>query len=120
MAQEIDKATQIRLNTPLALGTNFDPQDSEFLKLIVSKIEERGISLFIPSSIINQELYARLTPDAKTKVDMEAFTTLAALREIYGLHKTYQAPTYQLQNLVRKVRLTKETFEKTAGDVFII
>ena len=116
----IDPQTQLMLNTPLALTQGFDPRDEAFLNQIVSDVEQGKIKLFVPFSLVNATLYETLPPKKKAVVDSRAFTTLAAIREIYNLWKTYKKPTYQLSNLITKVRLTKEEFETQQGDVFIV
>lgn len=118
--QNIGPETQKRLNNPLPLEGMLDPKDEAFLQQILQKIDKNEINLFTPSSLINNQVYDKLTPQEQAKVDMEAFSTLAALREITGLWKAGKSTTYQLQNLLHKVRLTKEKFEREEGDVFII
>ena len=70
--------------------------------------------------MINQEVYNKLSEKIQGETDMNAVSLLARLSDIKGLHDTGQTNSYQMQNLVEQVRLTKERLEKDAGDVFII
>ncbi len=116
----IDEETQKRLNTPLQKSGSLEPEDDAFLKDVIAKTEKGSINLFTPSSLLNKPVYEKLPNEKKAVVETEAFTTLAALREIVNLWRTYQTSTFQLQNLIHKVRLSKERFEKDIGDVFVI
>jgi hypothetical protein len=116
----IDPETQKRLNTPLEMQSGFDPADEAFLHQIVAHVDEKRIDLYVPSSLINDQVYSGLADAEKAVIDQKAFTTLGAIRDIYNLWKTYQQPTFQLQNLLSQVRLAKEQFETAEGDVFII
>lgn len=120
MTKQIDPETQKLLNTPLQKAGPLEPEDQGFLNSILQKVEKKQIQLFTPSSLLNHSVYDALPPEKKAMVDVQAFSTLAVLREIANLWKIYQTPTFQLQNLIHKVRLTKERFERDIGDVFII
>lgn len=117
---DIDPETQKRLNEPLKNPAGLSPEDTAFLQSIISKIESGQIKLYTPSSLMNETVYEKLPQNQRARTEMEAFSTLASIREIYGLSKAYTEPTFQLQNLVSKVRLTKERFESKEGDVFKI
>lgn len=91
-----------------------------FLNQIISHVESGKISLYAPSSILNMPVYEKISPEQKAKADTQSFSLVAALREIYGLWKAYQTATFQLANLVSKIRIIKENFEKEMGDVFVV
>lgn len=120
MDQTTSPETQKMLNTPPVNPQGFDPADQAFLNQIVANIDGGKINLYAPSSLLNHAVYDGMPGDRKSKVDTQSFSLLAALREVYGLWKAYQNPTYQLLNLLHKIRLTKEQFETEQGDVFII
>ena len=118
--QAIDPEMQKRLNEPLRNPHGLTKEDEAFLRSIVSRIEASQINLYVPSSLYNETVYEKLPPEEKARVEIQAFSTLASIREIYGLFKAYPEPTFQLENLVHKVRLVKEQFESSKGDVFIV
>lgn len=116
-----DDATQRSLNTPLQDSTgSLDGKDQEFLNLVISLIDDKKIELYQPSTLINNVIYDKLDDLAKGKVDLESINMLAGIREMKGLYDNGFQDTYQMANLVHRLRLTKERLEETAGDVFII
>ncbi len=116
-----DDATQRSLNTPLQDSTgSLDGKDQEFLNLVISLIDDKKIDLYQPSTLINSGIYDKLDDLAKGKVDLESINMLAGIREMKGLYDNGFQDTYQMANLVHRLRLTKERLEETAGDVFII
>jgi len=116
-----DEATQRSLNTPLQDSTgSLDGKDQEFLNLVISLIDDKKIDLYQPSTLINSEIYDKLDDLAKGEVDLESINMLAGIREMKGLYDNEFQDTYQMANLVHRLRLTKERLEETAGDVFII
>ncbi len=116
-----DDATQRSLNTPLQDSTgSLDGKDQEFLNLVISLIDDKKIDLYQPSTLINSGIYDKLDDLAKGNVDLESINMLAGIREMKGLYDNGFQDTYQMANLVHRLRLTKERLEETAGDVFII
>lgn len=118
--KQIDPDTQKLLNTPLEKAGGLDSEDQQFLDSVLRKVEKGEIQLFTPSSLLNHKVYDALPPEKKSVVDMQSFSVLAVLREMVNLWNAYKTVTFQLQNLIHKVRLTKEKFEKEIGDVFVI
>lgn len=116
----LDPAAQQRLNEPLVNPKGLGPQDQAFLDMLIAKIDRKEINLLAPSSLINHAVYDQLTEDKQGKVDFDALNLASTLRNIYNLWKFYQKPTYQIENLVHQVRLTKERLEEISGDVYVI
>ena len=117
----MDEATQKNLNTPLQDSTgSIDGKDQEFLNLILSLIEEGKIDLYKPSSLLNNDVYNTLNDKQKGEVDIAAMNMLNAIREIKGLNDNGFRDTFQMNNLVSKLRYNKEELESADGDVFII
>lgn len=117
---QIDPQTQKKLNDPLVNPKGLSTEDQNFLNLVVSKVEKGEINLMQPSSLINHAIYDQLPEDKQGKVDFDAMNLLTTLRNIYDLWKMYQQPTFQIENLVHQVRLTKERLEEISGDVYVI
>ena len=117
----IDEATQRNLNTPLQDSTGrLDGKDQEFLNLIISLIDDKKIDLYQPSTLINNAVYDKLDEQEQGKVDLEAMNMLTAIREIKGLYDNGYKETFQMENIVHRLRITKERLEQVSGDVFII
>lgn len=117
---QITPETQKLLNTPLSNPKGLSQEDQAFLIDVCAKVESKKINLLAPSSLINQPVYEKLPEDKKGKVDFDAVNMASTLREIYGLWKAYQMPTFQIENLVHQVRLTKERLEEVSGDVYVV
>jgi hypothetical protein len=117
---ELSAKQQEELNAPEKDMTGVDVQDTAFLNDVVSKIEKKSIDLYKPSSLLNNEVYDKLSGENQAKADMDAFNMLSTIREIHNLWKLGHRESYQIQYLVRKIRLTKERLEEVGGDIFII
>jgi hypothetical protein len=114
-----DEKTQQELNTPLA-GSGVVQKNQEFLDLVLKLIKDGKIDLYKPETLINHEVYDKLDEAKQGKVDLEAMNLLSAVREIKGLYDAEYQDTYQMQNLVDRVRNTKERLEEEGGNLFII
>ncbi|MEK9132186.1 MAG: hypothetical protein AAB606_00545 [Patescibacteria group bacterium] len=117
---QIDPETQKRLNQPLVNPNGLSPEDQAFLSLVMSKVDKGEINLLSPSTLLNQAVYDALPEEQQGKVDYDAVNLATTLRNIYDLWKLEQKPTFQIENLVRQVRLTKERLEQISGDVYVI
>lgn len=117
---QIDPQTQKRLNEPLVNPQGISAEDQAFLSMLVDKVEQGKINLLQPSTLLNHVIYDQLTPEKQGKVDFDAVNLLTTIRNIYGLWKTHQTPTFQIENMVHQVRITKERLEEISGDVYII
>lgn len=116
----IDDSHQKELNTPLAVQGGIKAEDKEFLEFVLSLVKEGKIDLFVPHTLINDSVYDNLSEKEQGEVDIEAVNTLSAIRKIKDLHDAGFDDSYQMENLVQKVRIKKENFENSIGDVFII
>lgn len=114
----VNPQIQQELNTPLKSGGS--SQNREFLEMLIKLIEEGKINLYNPDSLINHAIYEKLDQQAQGKADYEAMNLLASIREIRGLHDAGYSDTYQMDNLVERLRVTKERLENIGGDIFII
>ena len=116
----IDPQIQKMLNDPTVNPKGLSQEDQAFLNMVVDKVERKAINLLMPSSLVNHAVYDALTPELQGKIDFDAVNLATTLRNIYDLWKYYQKPTFQIENLVRQVRLTKERLEAVEGDVYVI
>ncbi|KKP37042.1 MAG: hypothetical protein UR27_C0010G0064 [Candidatus Peregrinibacteria bacterium GW2011_GWA2_33_10] len=108
------------VNNPPIDPDEFNDEDQKFLKHILKLIEDKTIDLMTPSTLYNDKVYDELSPEGKTKVEFEAANLLAKIRQIKSLYDGGFERSYQLENLIRSVRLSKERIEEIRGDVFII
>ena len=117
---EISSKDQAALNKPLGHPGGLTDKDSEFLALLLAKIEKKEIDLYRPNTLLNDAVYDKLNEAAKAKAEVDAFNMLATIREIKKLWDAKLSNTYQMENLVSKMRVTKERLEEAGGDIFVI
>ncbi len=117
---EISPQTQQVLNKPLEHPEEIDEKDRQFLQTLVDKIEKGEIKLFQPSSLFNRPVYDKMSEQAQGKAEMDAFNLLGTVRDIYRLWQAGERNTYQIENLVHRIRVTKERLEEAGGDIYII
>lgn len=116
----IDWKTQKELNIPLAISGQADEKTLQFLEMLVKLINDGKISLYNPDTLINHAVYDKLSLEKQSKVEVEAFNLLNAIRDIKGLYDAGYKNTFQMLNEVERLRLTKERLEELGGDLFII
>jgi len=117
---ELSSKTQDALNKPLGHPGGLTDKDQEFLAVLVDKIEKKEINLYQPSSLLNHAVYDKLSDQAKAKAELDALNLLNAIREVYKLWQSAHKATYQIENLVHRIRVTKERLEEAGGDIYII
>jgi len=117
---QISEEVQVELNQPLKDDSGVDTKDQEFLAMLIDKIEKKEIDLHKPTTLINTEVYDKLDETAQGKADYDAFNLLGTIREINNLWSSGHKDSFQIQNLVHKIRITKEGLEEIGGDIFII
>jgi len=117
---QIDPEIQKMLNQPPVNPQGLSAEDQAFLNLVVDKVDRKEINLLSPSTLINHAVYDKLPQESQGKVDFDAVNLASTLRNIYGLWKATNQATYQIENMVRQVRLTKERLEQISGDVYVI
>ena len=119
-SQGITGESQENLNKPLVDSTGVSDEDQAFLNDVIAKIESGQINIYVPSSLINSEVYDKLDEMKQGKVDLNAMTLLSNVRQIKDLHEMGSMDTYQAQNIVNSCRLMKERVEQEHGNCYII
>ena len=117
---ELSPKEQEALGKPLGHPGGLSGKDKEFLNLLVEKIEKKEINLYQPNTLMNHAVYDKLSEQDRTKAEFDAFNMLGAIRDIYRLWQADHRATYQLENLVHRIRETKERLEEAGGDIYII
>jgi hypothetical protein len=119
-AMPVSDEVQKELNQPLEAAESVEEKNAKFFKDLLAKLEDGSLNLLIPSTLMNSAVYDKLSEKKQGEVDLNAVSLLARLRDIKSLHDLGSADTYQMENLIEQVRLTKEQLEKKVGDVFVI
>ena len=115
-----DDSTQNMLNTPAKNPDGVGSDVMQFLKTLIEMIENGKIDLYKPDTLVNSDLYNKLPGEKQGEVDMEATNLLSAIREIKGLYDSGNKESFQIQNLVERLKNTKERLEKEGGNLFVI
>lgn len=108
------------INDPKSDPSGVSQDDTEFLNMVMDKVERGEINLLDPNTLLNNKVYDKLGEEAKGKADFNALNLLATLRQIKSLWDLDKRDSFQIQNLVRQVKMTKERLEAEGGDIFII
>lgn len=106
------------LNQPIAHHN--EAEDEAFLDLVLGLIGTKKIDLYKPSSLLNEAVYGAASDEARRKADFEAVQMIATVREIKDLCDHGFRESFQVENLVYRLRVTKERLEEAGGDLFII
>jgi len=120
MNKTLDENVQQMINKPQADPTGIGQEDREFIENVMKLINDGTIELHTPSTLMNKQVYEIIDEKCQGIADMNAVHLLADLRQIKKLYETEQKESYQIQNLIHKLRMTKERLEKECGDVYII
>ena len=116
----IDDTMQAELNKPLTDPTGISAEDMSFLTEVMAKVDTGDINLLVIDTLINHEVYDKLDEVSQGRIDIEAHNILSTLRQIRTLWDLKETDSFQIQNLVHQLRISKERFEGKEGDVFII
>lgn len=117
---DITAESQKTLNNPLPRQGGLDEKDTEFLAMLMVKVDKNEINLYRPDTLLNYSVYDKLSLEAKGKADFDAVNMLATIREIRKLWNLGYRDTYQIENLTHQLRLIKERLENISGDIYII
>lgn len=109
---------QTMLNAPSKISS-WSGEEQIFLNDLMAKVEAGTIQLYSASSLLNQAVYEKLTPEAQGKADLNAMNMIGKIREIVNLMKLYNEPNDIVKNLVESLFADKKRLEE-AGDIFII
>lgn len=120
MNKGVDEDVQKMINTPQADPTGINDTDAEYIEKVIKMIGDGKINLHTPSTLLNLPVYDELGEEAKGAVDINGFNLLAEIRQIKILWDLGDKDSFQIQNLVHRMRFTKQKVEKKHGDCYII
>ena len=120
MNEGVNDETQKMINTPESDPTGIEDSDLEYIEKVINMIDSKRIDPFVPATLLNLPVYEELGEDAKSAVDINGFNLLAEIRQIKVLWDSGDRDSFQIQNLVHRMRMTKQRVEKEYGDCYII
>lgn len=117
---EIDAKKQKELNAPIENGLS--EADTKYMQEILGMVDNGEINLNVPSSLLNQAEYEKISPEQKVKVEMRARIILQDLRQMKNLHDSpdYATESYQMETIIRQIKRSVEALENMEGDVLKI
>jgi len=118
--QGVDQNVQQMINKPQVDPTGIDDTDMEFMKKVIALVESGTIQIHTPETLINKKVYNTLEEAIQGRVDLNAVNLLNEIRQIKTLWDTGDHDSFQIQNLIQRMRHTKQVIEKEIGDCFII
>lgn len=120
MNTAIEDNVQEMINKPQADPTGINDEDTQFITTVMELINNGTIDLYRPETLMNKEVYGELEETVQGKADLNAVPLLGDIRQIKKLYEAGDKESFQVQNLIHRVRLTKERLEEECGDVYII
>jgi len=112
--------TQAELNKPLKDQTGFNEGHENFLKILISKLEDGTLDPYKTDTLYNHTVYDNLPEKEQETASLTAMNLMSILRQIEQLWKLDQKASFQIQNLVETIFQMKSKFEEKYGDVYII
>lgn len=116
----VDDNVQQMINKPQSDPTGIDDTDTEFIQKVINMVEAGTINVHTPETLLNKSVYDKLDESAKSYVDLNGFNLLAEIRQIKKLWDMGDKDSFQIQNLILRMRTTKQKIEKKHGDCYII
>lgn len=119
---QISEEQQQKLNAPLKKEGGMSEESQKYLKEILELINKGEVDIGKPSSLINQDVYEKLAPEHKVKVEMIARVMISNLRQIKDLndHPVYETNSDQMEDLLSFVKQEVANIEAIEGNVLKI
>lgn len=120
MHKSVDENVQQMINKPQTDPSGMSEENKNFLNLVVELVKNGTIDLYRPETLMNHDVYDNLDEKTKGIADMNAVPLLGEIRQIKKLYESGNSGTFQMKNLIERVRLYKERLESKHGDIYII
>lgn len=116
----VDHNVQEMINKPQADPTGVEATDEQYLKAVIGMIENGSLELHTPHTLMKDDIYTTLDEKSQGIADMNAVSLLNDLRQMKKLYDMGETQSFQIKNLIQRIRAVKERIEKQCGDVYII
>lgn len=120
MHKSIDHNVQDMINKPQVDPSGMSAENKQFLDHVMELINNKTIDLYRPETLMNHPVYDNLDEKTKGIADTNALLLLGEIRQIKKLYEHSNTDTFQMKNLIERVRLYKERLETQHGDIYII
>ena len=116
----VDQNVQEMINKPQLDPTGVEATDEQYLETVIHMIEDGSLELHTPQTLMKDDIYKTLDEKSQGIADMNAVTLLNDLRQMKKLYDMGEKQSFQIKNLIQRIRAVKERIEKQCGDVYII
>jgi hypothetical protein len=116
----VDDNVQQMINKPQMDPTGVDATDSQYLEAVIKMINDGALNLYSPDTLMKTAIYDALDYQSKGLADINAVNLLGDLRQMKKLYDLGDKESFQIQNLIQRIRNTKQRIEDRCGDVYII
>ena len=117
--KEIKPQVQEMLNTPLKSEKRIFEQ-KDFLKDLISKIENKTIDPYTPKTLLNLEKYEKLSEIEAGRVDIVNRNLCLIVSQIHDLWEQDHKESTIIVDLIESLKITKNNIENELGKVFLI
>jgi len=115
----VDQKTQEELNRPKT-SRNRIFEHEDFIEEIIKKLENNEIDPYAPRSLLNLEVYNKLSEQDEGRVDLAARNICSILHSVQDLWVQDHSRSTVMVDLIQTIKASKERVENELGDVFII
>lgn len=116
----VDHNVQEMINKPQLDPTGVEASDKQYFEAVIRMIEDGSLELHTPRTLMNDDVYTSLDEKSQGIADMNAVSLLNDLRQMKKLYDMGETESFQIKNLIQRIRSVKERIEKQCGDVYII
>ncbi|MBD3157033.1 hypothetical protein GF369_04375 [Candidatus Peregrinibacteria bacterium] len=116
----VDQNVQEMINKPQLDPTGIEATDKQYFEAVIRMIKDGSLELHTPRTLMNKDIYASLDEKSQGIADINAVTLLNDLRQMKKLYDMGETESFQIKNLIQRIRSVKERIEKQCGDVYII
>lgn len=104
-----------------AIAGDMGDEHEKFLKKIIGMLDCKEIDAWNPESLLKKDVYDKLTPEWKAKVDVALVNVVDQLQRIESFFRSTQTPNSspQLQTMIEHLWQMKQRIEDH-HDVFVI
>ncbi|MBI1812948.1 hypothetical protein HY285_02415 [Candidatus Peregrinibacteria bacterium] len=120
MAQHKNLSEEAQKRAGKAISGDMDDPHKQFLKTIAALIESKSIDYHLPETLLEKDIYERLSEGARAKVDVALLNIADMLRHVEQFYRSTATPdeSPHLQTMIEHLWSMKERVEREHGNVF--
>ncbi|MBI3816372.1 hypothetical protein HY285_02400 [Candidatus Peregrinibacteria bacterium] len=120
MAQHKNLSEEAQKRAGKAIAGSMGDRHKHFLKTITTLIESKAIDYHLPETLLQKDVYEKLSDIAKAKVDVTLLNIADMLRHVEQFYRSTATPdeSPHLQTMIEHLWSMKERVEREHGNVF--